>query len=330
MKKFVVHAGPHKTGTTYIQSLLHNNRDALHSQGVVYPEAYYLFLGHHYLLNALNGSESCDEVRRKILDATAGAETCIISSENFISLHRSGLIKLKDAFPEVEFRFVLYSRRPSIRLLSRWHELVKQGSFQSLESYFISHLMRPMQSRDVNIVHYLKDLASIFGGSCHHLVDYDTAAYDKNIMSCFFKAAGIDPVVKDQDSVVNKMERLEEVEIIRALNYKAKKMGILKASNIREAYYRAKSEDAGLVSRVESLVDLMKGFSNVLALGDAGFDAGVRRLLDLNYSNRFVNRISTPERKEYIVPSADWTMDAEALQGLGDISKVVFEKTYEK
>jgi hypothetical protein len=37
--RLVIHVGPHKTGTTSVQSTLHANRQALLRQGVLYPSS---------------------------------------------------------------------------------------------------------------------------------------------------------------------------------------------------------------------------------------------------------------------------------------------------
>lgn len=329
MKKLIVHVGPHKTGSTYIQGLLHKNREVLSSLSVSYPDVYYLYLGHHYLLNELNGSAEAHDIRVNILAASNDADTCILSSENFISLSFFGLKKLKDAFPEVEFKFLIYSRRPSLRLISRWHELVKQGSYQSMESYFSRHLFKPMQSREINVSHYAKDLAKIYGENSFSFIDYETASSEGNMMGCFLKASGIERVIEDSNVVVNKMTGLEEIEIIRVLNYIAKKDNLLSGSNVREKYYSLKESKDGFSERVDDISKKISLFSQEITLGDAGFDIGVKQLLEKHYCNNFVNEISKIRAEKYLVPSTDWIMDIELREKVDKISNEVIKDFYD-
>lgn len=329
MKKLIVHVGPHKTGSTYIQGLLHKNRELLSSLNVSYPDVYYLYLGHHYLLNELNGRAEASEIRAKILDASNGAEACILSSENFISLSLFGLNKLKDAFPEVEFNFIIYSRRPSLRLISRWHELVKQGSYQSMESYFCSHLFKPMQSREINISHYIKDLVQVYGENSFSLVDYETASSEGSMMDCFLKASGIENVIEDSNVVVNKMTGLEEIEVIRILNYIAHKEGFLSGSNVREKYYFLKENNESFRLSADELAKSISLFSQEITLGDAGFDIGVKQLLEKYYYKNFVNVISKINAEKFLVPSTDWIMDVELRKKVDKISHEVIKDFYD-
>ena len=329
MKKLIVHVGPHKTGTTYIQGLLHKNREILSSLSVSYPDVYYLYLGHHYLLNELNGRAEAHEIRSRILAAMNDAETCILSSENFILLSLFGLKKLKNAFPEVDFKFVIYSRRPSLRLISRWHELVKQGSYQSMESYFVKHLFKPMKSREVNVSHYIKDLINVYGEDSFRLVDYETASFEKNMMSCFLRASEIEDIIEDNNIVVNKMTVLEEIEIIRMINYTASKEEILRGSNVREKYYFLKENKEAFRVKTDELSKKISLFSQEVTLGNAGFDTSVKQLLEKNYSDSFVNSLSPIREEKYRVPSTDWIMDTELRKKADNISYEVIENFYD-
>lgn len=311
MENIIIHAGPHKTGTTYIQSLLHNNKAILQSSSISYPDAYYLFLGHHYLCNALNGNEPAETIRENIEAAVGSAATCILSSENFIFLTKKGMSKLKDIFPVANVRFVLFLRRPSLRLISRWHEEVKQGSSEALESYLVKHIIRPMQSVEVNIVNYIKQVESIFGKSVCYLVDYESANKNKNMVAMFQKAAGIDVNISDIDLIVNEMTPLGEIEVIRGVNLVARNNGLLKGSNVREAYYCLIQQDDSFQNSCMELISKIDERSKFLDIGNTGFDIAIAKTLQNNYSSELVNEVSMPERKTISYPSTEWCMDSE-------------------
>lgn len=326
MRKLVVHAGPHKTGTTYIQSLLHNNKEVLINHGVCYPEVYYLYLGHHYLLNELNGKASCEEVRDKINGALQGGDTCVLSSENFISLSDVGLKKIKEAFPEAEISFVIYLRRPSLRLVSRWHEEVKQGGVQSLESFYMEHSLRPMQSREINLSHYINKVINIFGRQGIKLVDYDSANQSKTMMQNFQKAAGIDFLISDVDAEVNKMSSLAEIEMIRAINFLASQDGKLRGSNVREKFYSIKKSDDEFRGSVKKLEDGISDSSRCVNLGDTIFDMAFHKIVEENYKDILINKLSAVRRESVFYPSTDWLLHAEKRTAVDKLAKIVVEK----
>ncbi|WP_311946273.1 hypothetical protein [Halomonas piscis] len=326
MNKLVVHMGPHKTGSTYIQKRLHENKQALQDAGISYPDAYYLFFGHHYLLNALNGNESSSSIRKNFDSKVAPANNIIISSENFISLTKSGLVKLKEAFDDYEIFVIYYIRRPSLRVLSRWHEEVKQGGVVSAESYFVNHLFRPMQSSEVNNFRHVSVAASVFGRDSIKLVDYDTALVENNMLSFVFLAMGSEAVVSDVGESVNKMASLSEIEIIRFSNFSALRAGKLKGANVRNAFYSIYDEH---YEKIKRLSDEVQGFFNEIALGDTSFDKAVHNILINEYRDVLLNKPSSLHEEIKTVPSSNWMMDTGLVNAASEIAGFVLSNLEE-
>jgi hypothetical protein len=94
--RIIVHAGPHKTGTTAIQDFLASNRATLRSVGVHYPKFIPGRTGQHNVPWSIKGwnlrllgAEHEHELPRAILDnylgeaRTLGAHTLLLSSEDF-------------------------------------------------------------------------------------------------------------------------------------------------------------------------------------------------------------------------------------------------------
>ncbi len=312
--------GPHKTGSTYIQKRLHENKQALQNAGLSYPDVYYLFFGHHYLLNALNGNESSSRIRKNFDSKIDLKNNVIISSENFISLTKNGLVKLKEVFEDYEVFLVYYIRRPSLRMLSRWHEEVKQGGIVSAESYFVNHLFRPMQSTEVNNFRHVNIAASVFGRDAIRLVDYDTALAENNMLSFVFFAMGSEAVIPDVGESVNKMVSLSEIEIIRFINYRASLLGTLNGSNVREKFYAVYEHMGGKVDRLKSKIE---GHSYEIKLGNVGFDKAIQELLTNDYSDLLLNTPSVTEEKIKIIPSSSWMMEPGLVQEASEISDLV-------
>lgn len=323
MKKLFVHMGPHKTGSTYIQKRLHENREALENSGIHYPDAYYLFFGHHYLLNALNGEEGAAEVRESFTLTKSDKNNFLISSENFIYLNKKGLIKLKEAFDGFSFKFIYYIRRPSLRLLSRWHEEVKQGGVVSADSYFVNHLFRPMQSNEVNNFRHVDRVVEVFGRDSVKLIDYDTAVAENNMLALLFSVMGKDAVVSDIHEDVNKMVDLSEVEIIRFLNFRASLSGLLKGSNVREMFYSSYEEFSG---EVNGLRNKIRNHSHEVVMGDTGFDKAIQKLLTNDYGDMLVNEASVAEGKIKTIPSCNWMMEPDLINEVSSISRSLLGK----
>jgi len=310
MKKLIVHVGPHKTGSTYIQRMLHDNREVLLKCGVSYPSAYYLYFGHHFLLNALNHFESDEKIRQTIIEQTSSMDLVILSSENFINLAENGLKKLKSCFPEVEIKFILFLRRPSIRLVSWWQETIKQGDVHSLDDFMIRHCLHPAKSREVSHFDYIDNVKKIFGEKSIALIDYETAVKTKSVMSFFWKAVGIQNIIQDLDKEVNRMMDLNEIELIRYLNIRAKQDGLLNSLNVRELYMRLREQ---LLVDVEAFVLCLKKNTKSLTVGNCAMDYYVSTKVRNSYSEYLVNEPSMLEIKNYILPDTHWMFNSEAL-----------------
>ncbi|SEO16868.1 hypothetical protein SAMN04490369_105018 [Vreelandella aquamarina] len=319
--------GPHKTGSTYIQKRLHENREALNDSGICYPDAYYLFFGHHYLLNALNGEDGVDKIYGNFSLGSCDHKDILISSENFIYLTKKGLLKLREVFSGYDLNLVYYIRRPSLRLLSRWHEEVKQGGVASAENYFVSHLFRPMQSSEVNNIRHVDLAIEIFGRNSIKLVDYDTAVAENNMLSLLLSVVGKDFVVPDVREDVNKMVSLAEIEIIRFLNFRALAAGLLKGSNVREAFYSSYEEIFGAVDELKKRIE---SHAYEVTIGDAGFDKAVQSLLVNEYHDLLINKPSAVEKVVKIIPSSNWMMETGLVQEASAISSLVFGKLESK
>lgn len=315
--------GPHKTGSTYIQKRLHENRETLKSKGVIYPNAYYLFFGHHYLLNALNGADTVEEIRASFSLNIRSDDDAVISSENFIYLNEKGLLKLKKVFEGFDLKLVYYIRRPSLRLLSRWHEEVKQGGVMPADSYFLKHLFKPMQSNEVNILKHVDIAINIFGRDAVKLIDYETAVTDENMLALLFSVLGKSAGITDVRENVNKMVDLSEVEVIRFLNFRASASGLLKGSNVREAFYSFYNEFADVAESLKAGID---NYTYEVVMGDAGFDRAVQKIVTNNYQDMLINETSAVEGEIKSIPSGDWMMDFKLLKEASQISSLVLEK----
>ena len=134
-KQLIVHAGLPKTGTTYLQQCLAHNAGWLRALGVSYPELGREFLdGHHNVARALSSPRDGSALLRQLL-AADGCERVVMSSEEFSRLGRAQVTALNEACGDVELRWLLYLRRRSQLLVSRWKQDVRTGLTETLPAF---------------------------------------------------------------------------------------------------------------------------------------------------------------------------------------------------
>ena len=161
----ILHVGPHKTGTSYIQQRLVADRDLLLARAkVVYPKSGQdVLYGHHSLATMFReGTPRLDELRSLREELSAG-DTGLLSSERFSRLDRAQFARFRDQFPEYEVRAVAYLRIRSEVLVSRWGESIKHGMDWSFPEYLGKILVAPYESPIINQRLLLDVLADVFG-----------------------------------------------------------------------------------------------------------------------------------------------------------------------
>ena len=139
-----IHIGPHKTGTTAIQSFLQGNRAELLRHGYFVPESGNVNGGHHPLARQLCGAEVPPQHRHaaaKFAEALAGArcEGIVISSEVLEALLRKKKYahtffnRIRDL--NLEPKLVVFPRNQPQLMNSRYVEVVR--GFQRSEPFEI-------------------------------------------------------------------------------------------------------------------------------------------------------------------------------------------------
>jgi hypothetical protein len=163
----IVHVGPHKTGTTYLQRRLVADRDLLLRRlGVVYPRTGQdVLFGHHSLAPLFRkAAEGSPELGRLKAELNAGG-VGLLSSEGFSKLKRRHLTGVREYFHEFDVRAVAYLRVRSELLLSYWSESVKHGNGQGFPEFLAEVLAAPDASPLVNQAMLLDRLAAVLGKS---------------------------------------------------------------------------------------------------------------------------------------------------------------------
>lgn len=127
--RLIVHAGLHKTGTSYIQRFLHQNASILASRGIDYPAAPALRENHSHIASQVR-LKALDKVTEALRGyASSKQPTVLISSEEFSTIFNNigrTAVFLKmcgDLFSDV--RFVYYLRRVDDLRESVYAQVVK-------------------------------------------------------------------------------------------------------------------------------------------------------------------------------------------------------------
>lgn len=141
-KKYILHIGTHKTGTSSLQQAFFANRHNLHRHGVVYPETGLHPNAHaHYKLSfALRGEKPGriglpEDWKNRLREEMASAQISVVSSELF---HE----KIQDPesvatlFPPDQTLIVMYLREPVSYMASLYQQRIKTNNLSmNLEDF---------------------------------------------------------------------------------------------------------------------------------------------------------------------------------------------------
>lgn len=135
--KLYLHAGTHKTATSYLQSIIRDNRDLLRDHGIMIPHAGMAPVGaHHKLADYFWKSSSVSDpatedfhnLMTELDNAGQDVRAVLITSEKFSSFRKldpDRLAQFFDHFTSVEL--LLYVREQTDYLLSRYNSILVSG-----------------------------------------------------------------------------------------------------------------------------------------------------------------------------------------------------------
>jgi hypothetical protein len=175
MTDYVLHVGPHKTGTKYLQSRLAFLRHRLAGQGAVYPDVWQTAgaeSGHPGLVEQVQ-SGNLDVITDMVARFGHDHERLVVlSSEEFTSFDESQLLALRDVLRPGSIRIIYYIRRWSELLPSLWQEFVKHGGDIPLVNFLIAHISNTARSTALNFGIVVDRYIKAFGRESVRLVSY--------------------------------------------------------------------------------------------------------------------------------------------------------------
>ncbi len=154
--RLVVHMGPHKTGTSYMQLRLFRGRSRLRDRGWIYPDI--ATHGRHAQHDVVYNpelyiepeGEHARDFRAMVRRCREEGRNLLLSAEGFRSWDAEKMLRLTDLVGVEKAELVYTFRCPFSVFYSYWAEEVKQGYSGSLASRFMEHFVDWQNSRLLN------------------------------------------------------------------------------------------------------------------------------------------------------------------------------------
>jgi hypothetical protein len=223
--KLVLHAGPHKTGSTYLQYRLTKARGALQEQNWEYPKYGILQFNQQRVYAWLAGDTATagDVDEASFKELLANHARLILSSEDFVNLPRSTLLKLKALLKGFEIQIVLYVRTPVDLWPSHWQELIRHGRDITLLEYLGAQAgwNNIMPAGAMNPYAQAIKFANVFGKESLRIFCYDNMMREgADIFAHFWSnILGLQaPVPYEPPKTINPSQPADKIEMLRNLN----------------------------------------------------------------------------------------------------------------
>jgi hypothetical protein len=177
--KVIIHIGPHKTASSYLQRELYKHKEELEAAGVIYPVNEWIQggYGHAGLIDKSRLNE-IGEFLNSLSSSNPDAKTVVLSSENFDRLNIEQVQNLSRVMRH-DVEIVYYIRRFDKTLYANWQENIKFGDTDSLAFYLLRHISRPYLSNIINHCLVLDSWSNNFGMDSIKIIDYDDLIENK-------------------------------------------------------------------------------------------------------------------------------------------------------
>ena len=248
-RTLVLHAGPHKTGSTYLQHRLNKARGALAGQFWSYPDYAIANNSHYGVYSWLTGTSTSDTVNEESFRAMVAKQTqFILSCEDFIYLSKEKLLKLKSYLDGFNVQVILYIRSPVDLWPSHWQELVRHGRDLTLLEYVSAHAgwTSALESAIMDPLVQANKFTDVFGHDSLRMFCYE------NIMDAggdLFEHFWTDilrlsaPAPFEAPRTINPSQPADKIEMLRCLNeLYADKHDDRPGTKILSAYQKRQSE----------------------------------------------------------------------------------------
>jgi hypothetical protein len=224
---FVIHIGPRKTATTYLQSNFYRNSKQLLAKGWLYPVVSLRAQNAHHQVVSSKDEVLAGEgalfrrLKRASDDALKKNANLLISSEGFRKWTAKDFVKLGKVLGQPDVMIAYTLRDPFTMLMSVWGETVKNGRTRSFPDYAAKQLKDPAKSEPLNP---LAELGPILDHPKLRLavLDYEAVrAANQDIYTAFCRdILGLDGMQPSRDKPKNFSFPIELTDYLRALSEK--------------------------------------------------------------------------------------------------------------
>lgn len=218
----VLHVGPHKTATTWIQSNLHHNAGRLEQLGWHYPATgQRVAIAHHDLSDKpreilKRGSRKVAEFEKIAAKARESGLNIVLSSEGFRHWQPAHIRRLKEIMSGHEIRIVYGLRDPVSLLYSFWAQQVKSGMTHSLPEFIARQEQAQTRVTLLDPRAEIARFASIADNGLTILAYDEIRRSNHDIFDLFCTdVLGIDVLPHAESSAVNEREPVELTEFMR-------------------------------------------------------------------------------------------------------------------
>ncbi len=317
MPRYVVHIGPHKTGTTYIQSRLAAARDYLRSAGVVYPatwRASHTVHSHLRLFERIRHRQ-LDELRREFVEQALDDDALVLlSSEDLQYLDAQEIRILADLLATPNVTIAYYCRRWSELLPSCWQERVKHGSDQPLPEFLLLLTAHAHRSAMANYGIVLDRYLGVFGPGRVRVVSYSEVIDSHLDLAEHFVATFLPPLSGGlppaQEARPNASLAATEIEMIRVLNALHRRRGGEPSSAIRGWYRQyAGTLDLSAITAAMTKATVTMQFSDAIPALDLLHRRLFEQYRELMAPPVSANRLFRPRHRDLALVRQDYLAD---------------------
>jgi hypothetical protein len=323
--RVLIHIGPQKTGTTYLQTRLFRLRKRLARDGIVWHLCTSADLGRKGkprprvgktsdLLDILADGRTEGFAQEVAQLRAAGTRCLVISAEGLSKLQPPKFAPLREILAPDQVEIYIYLRRWSERLPSSWWQQVAGGLSTPFADWLQAKIDDARRDPIVNQSILWRRWGKMFGRETVNILSYDAMRAAKMDLA--------DDFLRNRIGWQGKMELRSEppreahvrptplkVEAIRALNALAQEQGVQLTS--RQRHHMYDSLDDAMMRRVAAVTE---GEVTQLELDDAGPLFAIAREKMAPWKDRLATKSLFPDLIDPKVAHYP-VMPASALQG---------------
>jgi hypothetical protein len=318
-RSLLLHIGPHKTGTTYIQQAFSEAVVSLRRHAIHYPLDHEpAGHGQHSITRQLTESQHSVNLA-DYLKACPAEHDVLLSSENFSRLAAEAVAGLGSQLGEWNV-VVVYTVRPvADALFSNWQQQCKVGRTETWSEFLLSHLSVPADSSIINPMPTLAAFQRAFPGSIR-LLDYaGLVASQKNIANAVIEAGLNRELPEFSAGAANPSLPIGLAEVLRALNVMhSRKTG--KPSKGFRVYRAARKLLRKPSDELKELNARVDSFSFPFEPSALCASLPLREKFELTYRECFTGpRSEGIPTKTLRLPKSEWLQDCDTLDLLSSV-----------